>query len=194
VAVFPVVLDSCVLYNAAVRDTLLRAAMAGLYRPHWNAQILDDTIRNLLADGRIRRPEDAARLRSNLESAFADAMVEVPDVQTAAMRNHEGDRHVAAAAVVAHAQVIVTLNLKHFPPEALEVYGIEAQSPDTFLSHLFDLEPALMRQILDEQAAALRHPPMSLSALMDRLAQDVPQFIERIRGSGVMRSLPGESP
>jgi hypothetical protein len=46
------------------------------------------------------------------------------------MKNHEKDRHVAAAAVKASAQVITTSNLKDFGelPE-----GIEAQSPDVFL-------------------------------------------------------------
>jgi hypothetical protein len=38
---FPVVLDSCVLYPMYLRDTLLRAAEAGLYRVHWSQEILD---------------------------------------------------------------------------------------------------------------------------------------------------------
>jgi hypothetical protein len=47
-----------------------------------------------------------------------------------AMLNHEKDRHVAAAAVKASAQVIVTSNLRDFValPD-----GIEAQAPDEFL-------------------------------------------------------------
>ena len=32
-------LDACVLYPAALRDTLLRAALHGLYRPQWSAGI-----------------------------------------------------------------------------------------------------------------------------------------------------------
>ncbi len=49
--VFPVVLDSCVLFPALLRDTLLRAAEVGLYRVHWSQQILDDTTRNLIERG-----------------------------------------------------------------------------------------------------------------------------------------------
>jgi hypothetical protein len=45
------------------------------------------------------------------------------------------DRHVLAAAIVGQADVIVTLNLRHFPADALETYGIEARHPDTFLIH-----------------------------------------------------------
>jgi hypothetical protein len=35
------------------------------------------------------------------------------------MDNHEGDRHVLAAALIAKAHVIVTENLKHFPAVVL---------------------------------------------------------------------------
>lgn len=40
------------------------------------------------------------------------------------------DRHVLAAAIKARAQVIVTHNLKDFPPAALEAWDMEAKSAD----------------------------------------------------------------
>jgi hypothetical protein len=46
-------------------------------------------------------------------------MVVVPDEQVQAMRNDPKDRHVAACAVCAPAQVIVTINLKDSEPETL---------------------------------------------------------------------------
>lgn len=52
-AVFPVVLDACVLFNAPVRDVLLRAAEYGAYRLHWTRTILNETTRNLIDDGRM---------------------------------------------------------------------------------------------------------------------------------------------
>jgi hypothetical protein len=36
-SVIVAVLDSCVLLPAALRDTLLRAAEANLYRPQWSS-------------------------------------------------------------------------------------------------------------------------------------------------------------
>lgn len=50
---FAVVLDTCTLYPAALRDTLLRAAAEGLYRLVWSKSILDELRRNLVGDGRL---------------------------------------------------------------------------------------------------------------------------------------------
>ena len=44
-----------------------------------------------------------------------------------------GDRHVVAAAIVGHADAIVTFNIKDFPQAVLQPYGIEVQHPDEFL-------------------------------------------------------------
>jgi hypothetical protein len=48
------------------------------------------------------------------------------------MTNDPKDRHVAAADVRCHAQVIVTFNLKDFSASALSAWGVEAQHPDDF--------------------------------------------------------------
>jgi hypothetical protein len=48
---FTVVLDTCVIYPAHLRDTLLRQAERGLYRALWSADILDELHRNLVEDG-----------------------------------------------------------------------------------------------------------------------------------------------
>ena len=49
------------------------------------------------------------------------------------------DRHVLAAAIKCYAQIIVTINLKDFPAESLDPYGIEAMHPDEFIEHQFGL-------------------------------------------------------
>lgn len=47
------VLDADVLYPLPLRDTPLSAAHEGCFRPLWTETILDETLRNLLADGRM---------------------------------------------------------------------------------------------------------------------------------------------
>ena len=76
------------------------------------------------------------------------------------------DRHVLAAAIVGHADVIVTRNLRDFPDEALEPYGIEAQHPDEFMCHLLDLAPVLVVDTVRTQQAALTNPPVVMDELL----------------------------
>lgn len=55
------------------------------------------------------------------------------------------DRHVLAAAIVGHADAIVTFNTKDFPEAVLQPYGIEVQHPDEFVVNQLQLQkiPAL---------------------------------------------------
>jgi predicted nucleic acid-binding protein len=107
---FSVVLDACVLYPAALRDTLLRAADAGLYRLHWSEEILDEVGRNLVKNS-VADELAAQRLLDHMRQAFPDAAVAGHECLVESMPNHPGDRHVVAAAVKANAQLIVTANL-----------------------------------------------------------------------------------
>jgi hypothetical protein len=179
-AVFPVILDSCVLYPMYLRDTLLCAAEAGLYRPHWSPEILDGAFRNLVANQTIT-PQQVSRLEQQIKSAFPDAMLEVPERLLPCMDNHPGDRHVLAAALIAKAQVIVTDNLKHFPPQSLSQFRVEAQSADQFLTALYDLFPESMVEVLQTQVSYLRNPPMSVADLLNLLEKPVPNFVNRLR-------------
>lgn len=174
---FRVVLDANVLFPFTVRDTLLRAAFADLYQVRWSAEILEETTRNLIGADRIT-DEQAKHLVEQMSKAFPEAMVEGYEPLTPTMPNDEKDRHVAAAAVKAGAEVIVTNNLRDFrnlPP------GIEAQSPDTFLCDLFDLDPSRMANLLRQQARALKNPPRSFEELLEGLARSTPGLIQLVR-------------
>lgn len=177
-AVFPVIIDACVLFNAPVRDTLLRASEYGLFRIHWSQKILDETTKNLMQTDRMNQSQ-AEHLVQEMSNAFPEAMTEGPDDLIAVMKNDPTDRHVTAAAVTCSAQVIVTFNIKHFKPEHLAHLNIEAQDPDVFLLYLFGLQPDLLITILMEQAGDLRN--VSLDQLLDRLEEHVPRFVVALR-------------
>ncbi len=79
------------------------------------------------------RPELAAKLPlvvERMNASVPDCLVtnyerladsiELPDPD---------DRHVVAAAIVGHADAIVTFNTKDFPATVLQAYGIEEQHP-----------------------------------------------------------------
>ena len=94
-----------------------RHALAGhdLYRVHWSRKILDETTKNLIERGKMNK-DQAAHLVSEMAKAFPEAMIEVPQQQIDAMRNDPKDRHVAACAVCAAAEVICTINVEILNP------------------------------------------------------------------------------
>ena len=156
-AVFPVLLDSCVLYPYELRDLLLEVAHEHLYRVHWSPQILEDTVRNLLADARST-PEKASRFCAAMERAFPEAMVEPPS---------------------GLAELIVTLNVRHFPAVVLEPLGIDAVTPDQFLCNLLDLAPGAIHCCLETIAARQRNPARTAQALLQILSRQAPTFASR---------------
>jgi predicted nucleic acid-binding protein len=179
---FGVVLDACVLIPAALRDTLLRSAEKGMYRLHWSDEILDEVRRNLVKR-EITSPEDAQNLIDQMAYFFDDANVRGYEVLIPAMTNDRKDRHVLAAAVMSRSQVIVTSNIKDFSPASLSPFGIKAQTPDQFLTHLFFLNPRLMQEILSEQSRDLNEPPVSVLELLEVLAIAAPEFAEIMKSS-----------
>ena len=185
-ATIKAVLDADVLYALPLRDTLLSAAVEGCFIPLWNDQILDEAIRNLLADQRLSSG-GAQSLRKALDTHFADALVEGYRPLIAKMRNHPKDRHVAACAAAAQANYIVTGNLRDFEhlPE-----GIEAIHPDNFLRKLLDQAPDKLRAALIAQSARLKHPPLDVAAIIDLLVPVSPSFAKAWREAEAMRAPP----
>jgi predicted nucleic acid-binding protein len=178
-AIFRVFLDANVLFPVAVRDTLLRAAQAGLLQPYWSDQVLEEVRRNLVRQGRCSE-QMAGKQVAVIQRAFPDSLVTGYEPLEASMTNDPGDRHVVAAAVLAQAQVIVTNNLKHFREKDLPP-SMKAQSADDFLRHLFDLSPRVLREVLRQQAADKKKPPLTLEQLLEGLARSVPGFIQDVR-------------
>lgn len=150
-----------------------------MYLPRWSTEILDE-LRRTLVEKLGRSTEQVEHLLAELNQHFADSKVEGYERLVALMTNDPGDRHVVAAAVKCGAEAIVTFNLKHFPEAALDTWNIEAQHPDEFLGHLYHLNPDLMVNILNEQAAFIGR---TLAQLLAVLKQGVPNFAQLISDS-----------
>lgn len=177
---FPALLDTCVLYPAYLCDTLLRLAEAEGYRPLWSADILTELQRNVVEAG---VPADRVFRRiAHMTRSFPDAMVTGYDTLVDGMTNDPKDRHVLAAAVRANAEVIVTFNMRDFPEPALKAYDVAAIHPDDFLLDQLDLYPGLTVEVLEEQAAAYRREPTTLSRLLPLLERSgLPRFAAEVR-------------
>lgn len=178
---FGVVLDACVLFPASLRDTLLRAADANLYRLQLTEDILEEVRRNLVKKG--MQEVKAQRLIDVIRKQFSEAFVPQCDLLIASMPINEKDKHVLACAVASGAQVIATQNLKDFPSHLLNPFKVEAQSPDDFLMNMFYLDQERMLQILIEQAGELRNPSRTVPEVLDTLMQHAPKFVNLIRRS-----------
>jgi len=105
------VLDACVLVPASLCDALLRLAEEpATYRPFWSELIMEEMARALETKLRRTKAESAYR-RQQMNKAFPEAMVAVPAELSKAIHciPDNSDRHVLATAIVARADVIVTL-------------------------------------------------------------------------------------
>lgn len=145
---------------------LFQAAAQGFYQVYWSETILDEALRNLVSDRRMTE-DNAARLVAAMRRAFPEAEVTDHEALIPSMRNDEKDRHVAAAAVKAGAQVIVTSNTRDFHDLPS---GIDVQTPDDFLCNLFDLDPPHMMGVLEALARRYRRPPMEIPRIVNALA------------------------
>lgn len=182
----PVVLiDANVLIPLDPRDTVLRAAQAGLCQVRWTEEILAETERNLPkvlkdADAAERRAK-AARLVAALRVAFPGALVMGYEAEIARMTNDRGDRHVAAAAAFARVDAIITFNLRHFPPAALAPVRLRALEPDDFLMELFPSAPEIFATILRRQEEIRIRPKRAAAEILAGMEAQTPRFVAAMR-------------
>ncbi|KJE34367.1 hypothetical protein UF64_14855 [Thalassospira sp. HJ] len=162
---FTALVDACVLADVFKRNLLLHLAEAELFRPRWSPQILDETER---AIKKITKGEaNGAKQRAAIERAFRDACVTGHEPHIPALTLPDaGDRHVLAAAIHTNAQVLVTDNLKDFPPEELVKFGIELKSPDEFIADTITLHEQTAFSALKCMRTGYQNPALSTSKII----------------------------
>lgn len=171
----PVILDACVLAEAAVSDLLLRLAEESfLVVPRWTERIWDETVRTCAAKLGWRQ-DVAERRRAMATGFFPEAMVTGWEPLVPQCGNHEDDRHVLAAAIKCGAAEIVTMNLKHFRPDATQVHGVTAIHPSDYLARILDDDPEAVESRLNQIARDRGKP---VEHVLGRLAWTVPRFCE----------------
>jgi predicted nucleic acid-binding protein len=154
-----------------VRDILLRFAWRDCYTAKWSRHITDEWQAILERKG-VSSAEINKRI-SRPQSAFPNALVEHYEqlIPTVTLPD-ENDRHVVAAAVKVNANRIVTWNLKDFPTEELQKFGLEAISPDDFLVDLIDLDEQIAIEVFNDMYKAYKSPAYSQSQLIERLRKN----------------------
>ena len=181
---FTVIYDACVLYPAPLRDLLIRLGTTGLFRAKWTNDILGEVFRNIVKNRPDLDREKLRRTRELMNGAIRDVLVDnYEDLIDGLTLPDADDRHVLAAAIRCHAQVIVTWNTRDFPAERLMPYNLEAQDPDQFVLNVIDLKPTAVSQAVERQAAGLKNPPRSPEDILDLLErQGLRQSVAMLRG------------
>ena len=167
---FTAVLDACVLYPASIRDLLLHIASFELFKPKCTDTIRGEWKRNLLKNRPDLKEVQLQRAIDEMNKAFPDSNIRNYEVLIPSLQlPDKDDRHVLAAAVRCHADVIVTSNLKDFPPAYLQQFDIESQHPDHFISSLIDLNPDRCLKAFQRQVSFLKSPPLTTGQVLNKL-------------------------
>lgn len=130
-----VLLDTCILYPPVLRDFLIGLAGRGLFVPLWSDGVTAEWL-HLVArrdparlgemTGRVARM--AARWPASRVPPGAPESLDLPD---------PGDRHVLAAAIAGHADLILTDNRRDFPRRVLAAHRLRAVRADDFVMRLW---------------------------------------------------------
>ena len=168
---FTAVLDTNVIYPVIIRDLLFWFAYYDLYTPKWSHHIFDEWREVMQRKGVL--PEEAEKRVRKANLAFPDALVQ----------NYEGliellnlpdekDRHVLAAAIKTNAHVIVSNNIKDFPEEVLENYGLKIKTVDNFLIDIIDLNPETAIEAFKEMVLNKKNPDWDEYEVLDNLRRN----------------------
>jgi hypothetical protein len=99
--------------------------------------------------------------------------IELPDLN---------DRHVVAAAVVGHADAIVTFNLKDFPAELIDKFGVDVQHPDDFLMNQLQLRQFDALEVMRKVRGRYRNPQLSAKEFIELVSRNgLPQTAQYLQ-------------
>ena len=166
-ATYTVLLDANVLYPIAVVDLILSLADTNLFHARWSDRIEAEAARNLAE----KRPA----LADKIPGRFAAMRRAIPDCIIGRFDHlidnlqlpDPDDRHVLAAAIVGHADAIVTFNLKDFPTDYVRQFGIEVLHPDDFVMNQLDLNQVACLATIKAMRAGWNSPAYTAMQLVE---------------------------
>ncbi len=166
-------LDACVLYPAPVRDLLLHLAEVGIYFPFWTTEINNEWVRNLLINRPDIKPKSLTLTVNAMNTAFPYAnTIHYETLINSILLPDKNDRHVVAAAIKSNSTIIITQNIKDFPILYLKAFGIDVQTPDSFISTQINLHNTLVLKAFINQVKNLKHPPQTPIQVLSTLEKN----------------------
>jgi len=176
------VYDACVLYPFHLRNLLVQCAVDRLVEARWTNEIHAEWIRNLSMNNPAIPISHLHAARDLMNAAVPSATVTgykaiIPSI----VLPDANDRHVVAAAVAASASIIVTWNVRDFPTAELHKNGLQKQTPDLFLSRLYDRIPDLTIEAVARARRNLRRSKVSPGEFVQALRrQKLVRFTAKI--------------
>jgi hypothetical protein len=162
------VFDANCLFSKHARHLLLGFSVHGIVLGRWSRALLAEAAGSLAKQLRGDSLEDLGSWLKHEADLVRDGLVEdyrrwfdqvaLPDAS---------DVHVVAAAIQCGATIIVTENIKDFPPECLEPFGLAAERPDSMAVRCVNANPVLAARVVTE------HPNPAL--FVERLSSSLPR-------------------
>ncbi len=162
------ILDANVLYSNHLRGLFLWMSWRGLFQIFWSQDIWDEVFRNYSSDA-----EKEEIFRQDVERViwgkFPESMREMSQEFPPAGLPDASDEHVLALARQEEITNIVTFNLKDFPENILQEFGIASVHPDAFLSEFYEREKDETKRAIREHIEVLRKTKPRKAAYIQRL-------------------------
>jgi predicted nucleic acid-binding protein len=185
VAKLRVFADTNTLYPFYVCDLLLHCVESDLFTVLWSEDLLAEMIDVIPRSGRKSR-RAVEGLCAAIREVFPDS--EIPRVTydhlIARMPGKDPDDWVhSAAALAGRADVLLTRDTAGFPRESLRRRGLRVTNVDQFMCEQFNLFPADIIRVLDNQVEDLTKSGLTRDELLDRLNHPAgaPRFTRRVR-------------
>jgi predicted nucleic acid-binding protein len=139
---YTAIIDACVFFGMLKTDALMSLCSRGLFAAKWSRRIEDEWVSHLTQKLPDRQFQIANR-KTQMRLAVPDW--EVGDEGIAAIEPglqlpDPDDKHVLAAAIVGHADCIVTDDKWGFDETVASRYGIEVIDTDSFIVNQLDLD------------------------------------------------------
>jgi predicted nucleic acid-binding protein len=177
------VLDACLLYVAGLRSLLMQLAATDILWARWTNAIHEEWMRSVQRDYPDITRQQVERIRDLMNQHAPDCIVtDYEGLIPALTLPDADDRHVLAAAIRAGADVIVTFNLRDFPPETVAKHGIEVLHPDELIDRLLDIDAEAVCRAVRNDRESLKKPPKSVvEYLADLERQGLPRAAASFR-------------
>lgn len=159
------------MYPHDVRDLLFWFAYFKLYTPKWSKHIFDEW-EEVMRRKNVSEEEIVKRI-GWANKIFPDALVKNYELLIDTLNlPDEKDKHVLAAAIKTNANLIVTNNLKDFPPEYLANFGLSAVNADNFIADTIDLNQGEAKQAFRKMVLNRTNPDLDEFEILNRLRKN----------------------